>query len=403
MKPLPLERLRRRCDPERLPFATTAELEAGPQTLGQGRALEAIELGIGMRREGYNLFAMGPEGLGRHTLVRTRLETQAAALPTPSDWCYVYNFQAPHRPRALRLPPGRAGTLKADMARLVEDLSAAIAAAFESDEYRNRHQSIEAELAERQERAVSEMSERAKGDKILLVRTPSGFAFGPLGKDGVMGPEEFSRLPPAEQKRYEELVAALQKELSDLLHQMPVWRREALRKMRSLDREVTRGAVASLIDELKAEYAGLPQVQAHLAEVQEDTLENAAMLRQAKEIELPGLEAPFRRYAVNVIIEHSASRGAPVVHEDNPTHDALVGRIEHLSQMGALVTDFTLIKGGALHRANGGYLVLDALKVLTQPYAWEALKRALRAREIHTRTRRQGGAGRRAAALLPPA
>jgi predicted ATP-dependent protease len=381
-----LERLRRRCDPERLPFATTAELEAGPETLGQGRALEAIELGIGMRREGYNLFAMGPEGLGRHTLVRNRLETQAAALPTPSDWCYVYNFQAPHRPRALRLPAGRAGTLKAHMARLVEDLSAAIAAAFESDEYRNRHQSIEAELAERQERAVSEMSERAKGDKILLVRTPSGFAFGPLGKDGVMGPEEFSRLPPAEQKRYEELVAALQKELSDLLHQMPVWRREALRKMRSLDREVTRGAVASLIDELKTEYAGLPQVQAYLAEVQEDTLENAAKLRQAKEIEMPGLEAPFRRYAVNVIIAHSASRGAPVVHEDNPTHDALVGRIEHVSQMGALVTDFTLIKGGALHRANGGYLVLDALKVLTQPYAWEALKRALRAREIHTRS-----------------
>ena len=130
MKPLPLERLRRRCDPERLPFATTAELEAAHETLGQRRALDAIELGIGMRREGYNLFAMGPEGLGRHTLVRSRLEAQAAALPTPSDWCYVYNFQAPHRPRALRLPAGRAPAFKAEMARLVEDLSAAITAAF---------------------------------------------------------------------------------------------------------------------------------------------------------------------------------------------------------------------------------------------------------------------------------
>jgi lon-related putative ATP-dependent protease len=397
MKPLSVERLRRRCDPGRLPFATTAELEADREALGQRRALEAIELGIGMRREGYNLFAMGPEGLGRHTLVRARLEAQAAGLSTPSDWCYVYNFETPHRPRALRLPAGRAPEFRAAMARLVEDLSAAIAAAFESDEYRNRHQSIEAELAERQERAVAEMSERAKGEKILLVRTPSGFAFGPLGKEGVMGPDEFSRLSEAEQKRYEQLVATLQKELAELLHQMPIWRREALRKMRELDREVTRIAVNSLIDDLKAQYAGLPQVQEYLAQVQEDTLENAAIFRQAKEGEPPtifgiplarveGIEGPFRRYAVNVIIEHSASRGAPVVHEDNPTHDALVGRIEHISQMGALLTDFTLIKAGALHRANGGYLVLDALKVLTQPYAWEALKRALRAREIHTRS-----------------
>jgi lon-related putative ATP-dependent protease len=386
MKPLPAERLRRRCDPERLGFATTAELEPGRETLGQARALEAIELGVGMRREGYNLFAMGPEGLGRHTLVRGRLEAQAAGRAAPSDWCYVYNFESPHRPRALRLPAGQAPGFKVAMARLVEDLSAAIAAAFESDEYRNRHQSIEAELAERHDRAVNEMSERAKGEKILLVRTPSGFAFGPLGKDGVMGPDEFSRLSDAEQKRYESLVAALQKELADLLHQMPIWRREALRKMRELDREVTRVAVNGLIGELKAEYAGLTQVQEYLSQVQADTLENAAMLRQAKEGEWPSMEPPFRRYAVNVIIEHSASRGAPVVHEDNPTHDALVGRIEHLSQMGTLVTDFTLIKAGALHRANGGYLVLDALKVLTQPYAWEALKRALRSREIHTRS-----------------
>jgi lon-related putative ATP-dependent protease len=383
---LPPERLRRRCDPQRFAFATTAELDGGRAPLGQGRALDAIALGIGMRRDGYNLFAMGPEGIGRHTLVRERLEAQAAGLPTPPDWCYVFDFEAPHRPRALRLPAGQAPKFRADMARLVEDLSAAISAAFETDEYRNRHQQIESELAERHERAVNDMSTRAKDEGILLVRTPSGFAFGPLGKEGVMGPEEFSRLSSAEQKRHEEQVAVLQKELADLLHQMPIWRREALRRMRELDREVTRTAVNSLIEELKAQYPGLPQVQEYVAHVQEDVLENAAILRQVKEGEFPLLDAPLKRYAVNVIIEHSSTRGAPVIHEDNPTHDALVGRIEHLSQMGALVTDFTLIKSGALHRANGGYLVLDALKVLAQPYAWEALKRALRARRIQTRS-----------------
>ena len=391
--------LRRRCDPEQLGFATTAELEPLDGAPGQSRAAQALEFGVGMRREGYNLFAMGPEGYGRHSLVRQRLEAQASSMAAPADWCYVFNFKAPHRPRALRLPAGGAPAFKAAMARLVEDLSAAIAAAFETDEYRNRHREIEGELSERQERAINDIGERAKTQGVALVRTPSGFGFAPMNKaqDGVMDPEEFGRLPPEDQKRYEEQVGELQKELGDLFHQMPKWRREALDKMRNLDREVTRAAVNSLIDDLIARYAALPEVQDYLAQVKEDTVEHAAAFRQAKEGEPPtlfgiplarpeGAEAPFRRYSVNVLIEHSGTRGAPVIYDDHPNHAALVGRIEHISQMGALVTDFTLIMSGALHRANGGYLMLDAVKVLTQPYAWEALKRALRSREIDIRT-----------------
>jgi lon-related putative ATP-dependent protease len=391
--------LRRRCDLGSLPFATTAELEALEAVPGQARATEAIEFGVGMRREGYNLFAMGPEGSGRHSLVRRRLELEAARMAAPADWCYVYNFAAPHRPRALRLSSGDAPRFKAAMARLVEDLGAAIAAAFETEEYRNRHREIELELVERQERAINALGERARAQSIALIRTPSGFGFGPMNKaqDGVMEPEEFARLSAEEQKRYQELISALQKELGDILHEMPKWRRDALDRMRGLDREVTRTAVSSLIDELKNAYAALPEVQAYLAEVQEDTLEHAAAFRQAKEGEPPtffglplarpeGAEPPFRRYAVNVLIEHAGARGAPVVYEMHPSHAALIGRMEHLSQMGALVTDFTLLKAGALHRANGGYLVLDAAKVLTQPYAWEALKRALRSREVDIRT-----------------
>jgi len=377
--------LRRSCDAARLQFKTTAELEPLEGAPGQARAAQALEFGVGMRREGYNLFAMGPEGYGRHSLVLQHLEAQARRMAPPADWCYVFNFKEPHRPRALCLPSGQAPAFKAAMARLVEDLSAAIAAAFESDEYRNRHREIEGELAERQESAINEIGERAKAQRIALIRTPSGFGFGPMNKDasGVMDPEEFARLAPGEQKRYEEQVAALQKELGDLFHLMPKWRREALDKMRNLDREVTRAAVNSLIDELNSAYATLPDVQEYLRQVKEDTLENAAAFRQPG---AEGAEAPLRRYAVNVLIEHSGTSGAPVIYEDHPNHAAIVGRIEHISQMGALVTDFTLIKSGALHQANGGYLVLDALKVLTQPYAWEALKRALRSREIDIRT-----------------
>ena len=397
MAPLAPQALRRRCDPARLAFATTAELEVLGTAPGQARALDAIEFGVGMRREGYNLFAMGPEGAGRHTAVRSRLEQQAAALAKPSDWCYVFNFDTPHRPRALRFPAGQAPAFREAMARLVEDLSAAITAAFETDEYRNRHREIETELAARNERAINELGERARRQGIALVRTPSGFGFGPFSKDGqgMMEPDDFGKLPPEEQKRTTETIEALQKEMGDLLHQMPIWRREALDKMRTLDREVTRAAVNSLIDELKASYASLPAVEAYLEQVKQDTLEHAAAFRQHKEGETPSLfgiplaraegeETPFRRYAVNVLIEHSGASGAPVIHEDHPSHPELVGRIEHISQMGALVTDFTLIKAGALHRANGGYLVLDALKVLSHPLRLGgAQARAALARDPH--------------------
>jgi lon-related putative ATP-dependent protease len=397
--PLAPERLRRRCDPARLAFATTAELQPLEGAPGQARAEAALAFGVGMPREGYHLFAMGPEGYGRHSLVRARLEDEARRRETPADWCYVFNFDAPHRPRALRLPAGRANAFRDAMARLVEDLAAAIAAAFETDEYRNRHREIEADLAERQERALNELGERARADGIALVRTPSGFGFAPFSKtgDGVMEPEEFGKLPEKEQARTQEAIARLQTELGDLLHQMPRWRREAHDKLRGLDREVTRAAVNSLIDELKAGYADLPRVQEYLERVKQDTLENAAVFRQAKDgepatlfgIPLPrpeGSEGPFRRYAVNVLFAHEGAGGAPVVYEDHPSHAALLGRIEHVAQMGALVTDFTLIRAGALHRANGGYLILDAIKVLTQPYAWEALKRALRSRTVDVRT-----------------
>jgi predicted ATP-dependent protease len=392
---LPPEALRRRCDARRLQFASTEELPDLDGPLGQLRALGAIEFGVGIRRQGYNFFAMGSEGVGRHTTVRRLLEEQAQILAAPADWCYVYNFGTPHKPRALSLPSGQACVFREKMERLVGDLRAAIPAAFESDEYRTRRQEIESELGERQEQAINEIGERARAEQVALLRTPGGFGFAPMREEKVISPEEFSQLPESEQKHLEALVNALQDELARVIHQVPKWRREALHRLRELNREVTRVVVNSLIEDLKTEYGEVPAVQAYLSEIQEDVLDHAELFRQPKEGEAPMLfgmplapaEAPemaFRRYAVNVLIEHAGAEGAPIVYEDNPSHDALVGRIEHSSHMGTLVTDFTLIKSGALHRANGGYLVVDALKLLTQPFAWEALKRALRSREIRT-------------------
>ncbi len=395
IRPLPAAELCRRCDPEQFKFDTTDELEDLGEALGQARAVEAIRFGIGIRREGYNLFAMGPEGLGRRTVVQRFLEQQAASEPVPADWCYVFNFETPHKPRSLELPAGRAPKFRESMQRLVEDLRAGIPAAFETDEYRARRQEIESTFSERQDQAVGAVGEHAKKEGIALLRTPAGFGFAPMHDGEVMGPQEFHKLPEAEQKRLEEAIAALQEELESVLHDVPKWRREAQRALRELNRKVTATAVGSLMEEVRNEYDPLPQVREYLAALQEDVLNHAETFQQAREGEQPTLfgipvgqpedsDAAFRRYRVNVLIEHAEAKGAPIVYEDNPTHDNLVGRIEHIAQMGTLVTDFTLIKAGAFHRANGGYLILDALKVLQQPFAWEALKRALRSREIRT-------------------
>ena len=386
--PLPPDRLHRRCPPESLPFESTEELPDVEVVLGQERALEALRFGVGIDRAGYNLFVLGPPGLGKHAVVRRFLEGRAQDAPVPSDWCYVNRFDQPHRPKALHLPPGRGSALRADMEQLVEDLRSAIPSAFESEQYRTRVQELEEELKERQGHAFHDLGEEANAEGIALIHTPTGFAFGPTKDGEVISPAEFEKLPKGEQERIERVVSDLQEKLKRLLHRVPRWQKETRQRLKALSQEVTRSAAVHLIDELRARHQDLPEVIEYLDAVERDVTENVDEFRRPEE-ERPGL-LPFatssltffRRYQVNVLVDHSASRGAPVVVEDNPTFPNLVGRAEHTAQMGTLVTDFTLLKPGALHRANGGYLVLDIRKVLTAPYAWEGLKRALSSRSV---------------------
>jgi lon-related putative ATP-dependent protease len=393
--PLPVEQLCRRCDPARFDFRSTDELPDLADAPGQARAAGAIDFAVDIRHEGYNLYVMGPEGFGRRTMIQRILERRALGSATPSDWCYVFNFATPHQPRTLRLPAGRATKFRQDMERLVEDLRVGIPAAFETDEYRARLKEVESAFEKRQEQALGAVGEHARKEGIALLRTPAGFGFAPVQNDAVMGPEEFQKLPQAEQERLQHLITTLQEELEGVIHELPKWRREAQRGLRELNRQVNGATVSSLIEELEAAYRDLPDVGAYLGEVREDVLDHAEYFQQPKDGERPTLfgiplpiaesgEVALRRYLVNALVAREEKDGAPIVYEQNPTHDNLVGRIEHIAQMGTLVTDFSLIKAGALHRANGGTLVLDAMKLLTQPFAWEALKRALRAREIHT-------------------
>jgi predicted ATP-dependent protease len=399
LSPLPAAALVTRCDPATLPFATTAEVADGRIMAGQERALEALAFGLAVHHKGFNIFAFGPVGTGRHTTVRRLVEREAEARPPGSDHCYVNNFDDPQRPRALTLPPGRANGLRQRMDRLVEELRRAIPAAFESETYRKRRQLIESGFKERGERSLREIHDDARKQGIALIKAPAGFVLAPVRDGEVLGKEDFDKLSDDERGALEKTMGELHERLHATLRQVQELEKEERLEVKELDREVTQIAVEHLIDAVRTEYADLPKVLEHLSAVEHDVIDNAGdLLRPEAGGGDDGMAAlmrvlrdnpPFRRYQVNVLVDRDGAKGAPVVFEDHPTVPNLVGRIDHMSQFGSLVTDFNLVRPGALQRANGGYLVLDALELLSQPFAWETLKRALRSGEIRIESTNQ--------------
>lgn len=392
-KGLAPEALFRRCDLEEFSFRTTAELEDLTEFVGQDRALEAVQFGVGIRREGFNLFLLGPAGTGKYASVRAFLEKRAAGEPTPDDWCYINNFDRGEAPRALKLPPGRGTLVRDDVHQLVENLRSAIPSAFETETYRARKQVVEQEIKDREEKAFEEIQQEANQKNVALLRTPTGLILAPTHNGDVLSPETFEKLPEAEHKQIDATIAELQKKLQAVLQQVPRWQQEARDQIRALNDEVAAFAVGHQIEDLRKKYLDLPEVVEFLNRIQKDIIENVDEFLTPAEHPLAGVlgtflprspKGPtfFRRYQVNVLVDHSSNHGAPVVYEDHPTYQNLVGDIEYIAQMGALSTDFNLIRAGALHQANGGYLILDAYKLLLQPYAWEGLKRVLRSSQI---------------------
>lgn len=385
--PLHPDQLYTACDTSQFQFETTDQLVDLTEIIGQDRALQALHFGIGIQQAGYNLYVLGPPGLGKHTVVRNYLQEQAAHKSLTPDWCYINNFARPQEPLAVRLEPGQGPLFRQDMSQLVEDLSSAIPSAFEAEEYHARVQEIENELKQSMESAFSQLTEEAESHNITLIRTPQGFAFAPVRDKEVISSEEFGKLPEKEQQRIQEIIAALEDKLAGVLRQQPQWQREARNKVKALNQEVVMFAAGHLVDELKTKYLANSIIQKYLDDVLQDVLNNLDDFQHEEEPRdlmrsRMGDKTGFRRYAVNVVISHADHDGAPVIFADSPTYPNLVGAVEHSTQMGTLVTDFTLIKAGALHKANGGYLIIDIDKLLQQPYAWEGLKRALSSREI---------------------
>jgi lon-related putative ATP-dependent protease len=386
--PLPPTKLYTACDTSQFQFETTDQLDELTQIIGQDRALKALHFGVGIQQQGYNLYVLGPPGLGKHTVVREYLKQQAELKPPARDWCYVNNFSKPQEPIAVQLEPGQATIFRQDMLHLVEDLRSAIPSAFEAEEYHARVQDIENELKQTMESAFNQLAEEAESHNITLIRTPHGFAFAPMRDKEVVSQKEFEKLPENEQQRIQEIIAALEDKLAGVLRQQPQWQREARNKVKALNQEVVMFAAGHLIDELKNKYLPNKIIQKYLDDVLQDVIDNLDDFQHEEEsgegMSLRMMEnAGFRRYSVNVLVSHTEQNAAPVVFADNPTYPNLVGAIEHTAHMGTLITDFSLIKAGALHKANGGYLIIDIIKLLQQPYAWEGLKRALSSREIN--------------------
>jgi lon-related putative ATP-dependent protease len=385
LAPLGADQLYTVCDPEQLSFKSTTELEEIKEFVGQERAMDAIQFGIGIQRDGYNLYVLGPSGYGKHSMIRQYLQEQRGLGAPADDWVYVGNFVNPQKPIAIRFPVGQGRMFQQDMKQLVDDLKTTIPSAFETEQYQNRAEEIQESFQERMREAFLDLAQDAEKHHIAVIRTPTDIRFVPEKNGKTLSPEEYDALSDKEKERLEQIIDVLEEKVQAIFRQRPQWQREVRDKMKALNKEVGMFAVGHLVDDMREKYKSIEDVQSYLDTLLEDVIQNLHEFRE-EEMNVGLLsqseEPSYRRYQVNLFVDNSEQKGAPIYYENHPTFQNLIGKVEYVSQMGTLITDYMLIKPGALHQANGGYLILDAVKILSQPYAWEGLKRAMSAKCI---------------------
>jgi len=390
---VPLEKLRKicECSEELANCGSSGEAPSYEGVIGQDRAVESMHFGLSMDVPGYNIFVVGQHGTGRSTYTQTILQQAAIRRPAPWDWCYVNNFLDKDRPVAVSLPAGQGKAFQKDMDLLIEDLKSSMPKAFEQGAYEQKRDAIVRNLQETMEKLYGNVEQEAEREGFAMKQVPPRFVFIPV-KDGVPMPQDqYEKLSQQERAVLDEKGRRLMKRLDESMRQGQELERQAREEMIELERQVAMSAAAQRVGVLKAKYADVPKIVEYLFMVLKDIVDNYNIFRAGEAPKAPEMPQnlqgfkeetdPFVRYKVNLFVNNERCKGAPVIIESNPTYYNLFGKLEYRSHMLSVSTDFTMLRSGAIHRANGGYLVLQAKDILTDPYVWEALKKALKYRE----------------------
>ncbi len=382
------DQLQNSCDPSLFDFETTEEVKPLDGSVGQDRAGDAVEFGVDIDTNGFNIFASGPVGTGKSSLVRAHVARAAKKKPVPSDWCYVHNFSDPNSPIALELPAGGGKVLAKEMDELVKYCKIEIPKVFESEDYEKRRERSLRQYQQERQALLDEAREKAEAAGFQIQLGTTGMVISPIIEGKAVGREEFAKLPQKEQREIRNKSEALEEELSQTWKRLTSLDRGAREKIARLDQEIALDVIGHLLEALKEKYNDFPKVRTYLEDVQDNIVETLDDFKSDRKqpFPIPGIELTaepsFVRYAVNVIVDNSQAKGAPVVTERNPTYYNLFGRIDYQLKLGSPVTDFTLVKGGSVHKANGGYIIIQALDLLLSYFSWETLKRSLECREL---------------------
>lgn len=385
VKELTADQVRLKCDPSLFSCDSTHDLEPYEGIIGQDRALSALRFGLHIQKPGFNIFVAGLAGTGKTTVIKQFLDALAARKDTPPDWCYVHNFKDAYCPKALRVPAGMGQSLQKEMKHVIENARRSLGQAFTSKDYTDHRAELIEGLNRKRDAALQAFGKRARDLGLLLKASQAGLILIPMSGDQAMSEEEYEKLPQEKKDELVKLREELTRELKDRIMELQAEESGVEKQLDDNDRQVAAYAVGFLFEELRGKFGGLPQVVAFLKEVEQDIIENYEQFKtEKKQNNVPdpwtalAQKQAMSKYEVNVLVDNSEMKGAPVILELNPTFNNLFGRIEKEAQFGALYTDFAMIKSGSLHRANGGYLVMRIEDVLSNFQAWEGLKRTLR-------------------------
>ena len=386
---LPPEKLRKVCDSKLIRCKTTEELIPLREIIGQERAVRALKFGLGIRDHGFNIYVAGFPGTGRKTAVKNFVEEVARDKPVPPDWCYVNNFSNQYEPRAIQLPAGNGKEFQNNVKNLVENIRTALPKAFESDDYTSRREATIRGLEKQRKALIDKLNAKAQQEGFIIQSTPIGLLLIPVINGKPLSQEELLNLPQETKAKIQEKREKLEAELRNTMRQFSDMERKIREEIKKLNREVAIYAIGHLVEELMEKYSENSEITDYLKNLQNDILDNLYQFlkrdepQQQMPFSVPWMkEARFKKYEVNVVVDNSDCKGAPVVMETNPNYQNLIGRTEKEAQFGALVTDFTMIRSGSLHKANNGFLIIPVEDLLRNSFSYEGLKRALRDEKI---------------------